>query len=143
MTTTPIANDRGLCAECGTSPITLAGAAVCAECAFEMDGTVQPSVPRRICLRRTKGWKMPRNTVKVDRSTVWGNPIVIGVAAHNGVLLTPAECVAEFRKLVLGESRLYPSLADIRLELRGKNLGCWCREGDPCHASVLLEIANS
>ena len=28
-------------------------------------------------------------------------------------------------------------------ELRGKNLACWCREGSPCHADVLLEIANA
>lgn len=27
-------------------------------------------------------------------------------------------------------------------ELRGKNLGCWCKIGDPCHADVLLELAN-
>ena len=30
--------------------------------------------PQRIQLKRTKGWKMPPNTVKVDRSTRWGNP---------------------------------------------------------------------
>ena len=27
-------------------------------------------------------------------------------------------------------------------ELRGKNLACWCKPGSPCHADVLLEIAN-
>lgn len=26
--------------------------------------------------------------------------------------------------------------------LRGKNLACWCKVGDPCHADVLLELAN-
>ncbi|SDC30369.1 protein of unknown function [Sphingomonas sp. YR710] len=30
--------------------------------------------PVRIQLRRAAGWRMPRNTVKVDRSTKWGNP---------------------------------------------------------------------
>src|SRR3972149_5376756 len=34
--------------------------------------------PKRIQLRRTKGWRMPDNTVKVDRSTRWGNPWPIG-----------------------------------------------------------------
>jgi hypothetical protein len=29
----------------------------------------------------------------------------------------------------------------IRRELKGKNLACWCPAG-PCHADVLLEIAN-
>lgn len=28
-------------------------------------------------------------------------------------------------------------------ELRGKNLACWCKPGKPCHADVLLEIANA
>jgi hypothetical protein len=28
-------------------------------------------------------------------------------------------------------------------ELRGKNLGCWCAAGQPCHVDVLLEIANA
>lgn len=26
--------------------------------------------------------------------------------------------------------------------LRGKNLACWCKLGAPCHADVLLELAN-
>jgi hypothetical protein len=30
-----------------------------------------------------------------------------------------------------------------RLELAGKNLACWCKPGEPCHADVLLEIANA
>ncbi len=27
-------------------------------------------------------------------------------------------------------------------ELRGKNLSCWCKPSEPCHADVLLRIAN-
>lgn len=27
--------------------------------------------------------------------------------------------------------------------LRGKNLACWCKLGEPCHADVLLELANA
>lgn len=29
------------------------------------------------------------------------------------------------------------------LQLRGKNLACWCPIGAPCHADVLLELANA
>lgn len=37
-----------------------------------------------------------------------------------------------------------PSLADIREHLAGKNLACWCpHDGQPCHADVLLELANA
>lgn len=35
-------------------------------------------MPERIQLRRTKGWRMPPDTVKVDRTTKWGNPFVVG-----------------------------------------------------------------
>lgn len=34
------------------------------------------------------------------------------------------------------------TLDDIRRELAGRDLMCWCRTGQPCHADVLLEIAN-
>ena len=33
--------------------------------------------PRRVQLRRTRGWRMPANTVKVDRTTRFGNPFSI------------------------------------------------------------------
>lgn len=32
---------------------------------------------------------------------------------------------------------------DIRTELAGRDLACWCKPGDPCHADVLLEVANA
>ena len=84
-------------------------------------------MPRRIQLKRTKGWKMPPNTVKVDRSTKWGNPFT----ADNSGGVDPA---LRFRCEV---APLLPVE-----ELRGKNLACWCRFDDDCHATVLLELAN-
>jgi hypothetical protein len=36
----------------------------------------------------------------------------------------------------------YPTLAEIRAQLTGRDLCCWCPLGRPCHADVLLEIAN-
>jgi len=35
-----------------------------------------------------------------------------------------------------------PTVETIQRELRGKNLACWCKPDDPCHADVLLAIAN-
>ena len=35
------------------------------------------SEPVRI-QKRSKGWKMPENTVYVGRPTKWGNPFVVG-----------------------------------------------------------------
>ena len=36
-----------------------------------------------------------------------------------------------------------PEKAEIIAQLRGKNLACFCRPGDPCHADVLLDLANA
>lgn len=77
---------------------------------------------------------MPPNTVKVDRSTPWGNPCIVTPET------TPAEAVAAFRDYL--DTRLSFQFEIIR-ELRGKNLGCWCKIGEPCHGDVLLEIANA
>jgi hypothetical protein len=35
------------------------------------------------------------------------------------------------------------ALENVRRELRGKNLACWCPVGGPCHANSLLIIANA
>ncbi len=103
----------------------------------------------RVQLRRTKGWRMPPDTVKVDRSTRWGNPFVIG---RDG---SQAECVQRFRDLMAGqvvveggasseEQGAYLAHAHAhRAELRGKHLACWCRLGTPCHADVLLAFVNA
>lgn len=37
----------------------------------------------------------------------------------------------------------YPSDDEIRAALRGRDLACWCPLDQPCHADVLLEIANA
>ena len=93
-------------------------------------------MPERIQLSRKKGWKMPPNTVKVDRSTGYGNPFPakdVGGAE---------EAVRRFRVFVLGFLD-EPSVRANMEKLRGKNLACWCKIGEPCHADVLLELANS
>lgn len=102
-------------------------------------------MPERVQLRRTKGWRMPENTVKVDRSTKWGNPHPW--RAEKGYFgnrwnsdAHARACAREvFRDIVRRGD--FAALADIE-ELRGKNLACWCPLDEPCHADVLLELAN-
>jgi len=93
------------------------------------------SVPERIQLRRSKGWRKPVDAVVVARPTRWGNPFREGVHGDS------ARCVASYRKAfeagVLGFSQ-----ADVRSELSGRDLACWCRIAEPCHADVLLQMAN-
>ncbi len=124
-------------------------------------------MPERVQLRRTKGWRMPPNAMKVDRSTRWGNPFS---CTPHGCQVKPCGCCEPFRccTLVFREfvvsgiegresctgsivaafdaAEGYPYrnklVAGLPL-LRGKNLACWCAPDKPCHADVLLEIANA
>jgi len=112
--------------------------------------------PQRIQRRRVKGWRMPPNTVSVTRPGKWGNPYTVVAAGEryavlnecaiitDGAALTRAgaicRAVAMFdRALRMG--LLDVTVADVRRELRGKNLACYCPPGSPCHADVLLEVA--
>lgn len=110
--------------------------------------------PIRIQLRRTKGWRMPENTIHVARPSKWGNPFVVSEKKiiprkHAGgayiAVPTVEDAVACYR-IRLTEHR--PDIAEAaRRELRGKNLACFCplpAPGAPdlCHARVLLEVAN-
>lgn len=98
--------------------------------------------PKRIQRKRTKGWRMPERAVYVGRPTMWGNRWRIGV--HSNLLgrnvKTVEEAVALYRRLAWPEPHHH---AWIRENLRGKDLVCWCRLDRPCHADVLLEIANA
>lgn len=98
--------------------------------------------PKRIQLRRTKGWRMPPNTVKVDRSTKWGNIFVAGRPNP----LIPGAVVADRRHAYLlfrAHAPLNDDLVEAaRRELRGLNLGCWCSPDEDCHADVYLDLAN-
>jgi len=94
----------------------------------------------RIQLSRAKGWRKPRDTMKVDRSTAYGNPWRAGMYKD----FTAADAVAYFRRWMAGDLSLRSAgkPPDIGL-LRGKSLACWCKLGEPCHADVLLELANA
>lgn len=92
--------------------------------------------PRRVQLSRAKGWRMPENTVSVARPGRWGNPFRIGDFG----IPTAHDAVQRFRGW-FGGYVVGPTLPDVA-PLRGKNLACWCRLDQPCHAEVLLELAN-
>jgi hypothetical protein len=118
--------------------------------------------PQRIQRKRTKGYKTPPGTVYVGRPSRFGNPFRVGVWG------TAQECVDAYRRWMdphpTPENTTWRnSLYDdprfdhhykpywgfllmaahvITNHLRGKNLSCWCKIGEPCHADILLEIAN-
>jgi hypothetical protein len=108
--------------------------------------------------------------LNVGRPGVWGNPFVVGEPsglglAENAEPLIPAlsleDCLRLYRSMILGQvtPEMFPTEALWRhrfgkafgrdadpaqevLGLRGKNLACWCGGDHPCHADVLLELAN-
>ena len=93
-------------------------------------------MPIRIQRKRTKGWRMPDGAVYVGRPTKWGNPYQVGTVAAP----TRDAALAGFCNWI-GHAR--PDwIAMLKDELGGKNLACWCPLDQPCHADVLLEIAN-
>lgn len=115
--------------------------------------------PARIQLRRTKGWRLPPNARSVARPTKFGNPFRIADAIEAGFLSvdTPPEEAAKFvvecfRDWTAGDSDWWrgPESDERKAwmrrhlaDLRGLDLACWCRLGHPCHADVLLELANA
>jgi hypothetical protein len=104
--------------------------------------------PVRIQRQRTKGWKKPNNTTCVTRGTLWGNPFIVRpdlcagekVGRQYFAVPTIEDAVATYRDFMNERPDL---IEKARRNLRGKNLACFCRLDQPCHADVLLELANS
>jgi hypothetical protein len=86
------------------------------------------------------GGKVNRNGIKMPQSK-WANPFRVG---RDGAAIE--EVIAEYRDHLLASPRLMAELH----ELRDRDLACWCSGPDgygkdkraPCHADVLLELAN-
>lgn len=133
-----------------------------------------PYGPVRVQRKRTKGWKMPENTVYVGRGTRWGNPFMI-VKYSNGkwaikcdnddnqVKLLTKLCHATYdtrEEAAKDAVRCYSHwllpythegnldeflqsqavLEDALLSLKNKNLSCWCKKEETCHADFLLKL---
>jgi hypothetical protein len=99
--------------------------------------------PRRIQRKRIKGWRMPEGAIYVGRGSQWGNPFRVGYSGD------AARCVELYRQQL--ESALrggeactahFIRIARHLRVLRGSVLACWCRLDQPCHADVLLRVAN-
>lgn len=120
-------------------------------------------MPERFRLSRSSGWRMPPGGMSVARPSRWGNPFFVGgdyrwaegqpcpfpragAVLRDGDSGSIVRCqsveqaVAWFRTWA---TEMNPTIAaDARQFLAGHDLGCWCGPDRPCHADVLLEIAN-
>lgn len=120
-------------------------------------------MPERVQLSRTRGWRKPPGMIVVSRPSRWGNPIkALDVGSQYPSLddrQVATLIVRDFKVLAerghlgfpnwrhFGGERgpvawTYPPVAEIREQLGGRDLGCWCPLAMPCHADVLLRIAN-
>jgi Domain of unknown function (DUF4326) len=94
-------------------------------------------LPARIQYSRIRGWRKPLRTVLVSRGTRWGNPFLVSADGT----ANRERAVDEFRDALIG-GRLDITVDEVQRQLKGWNLGCWCPLDRPCHADVLLELAN-
>ena len=92
--------------------------------------------------------------VYVGRPGKWGNPFkVTGEKGHwfvlsdNGFpLVTFNEkkeaidcCVENYKEYISHEHNA--GVVNVN-DLKGKNLSCWCKKDEACHADILLELSN-
>jgi hypothetical protein len=114
--------------------------------------------PRRLRLSRGRGFDLQAasrklnglEAVNVARPSIFGNPFVVGKFG------TREECVAMFGAMLNGllcvsctdpdpfrQQLAHAAILGNIRRLTGRNLACWCRlDGKPCHADLLLEVAN-
>ena len=94
-------------------------------------------MPRRYQLRRTKGWRLPPNTVSVARPGRYGNPHRM----RDGPRRERHRVVEAYRE-DLETGRLPYTEDELSDELCGVNVACYCSEDEECHGDVVLEVAN-
>ncbi|MCS6853478.1 MAG: DUF4326 domain-containing protein [Elioraea sp.] len=110
--------------------------------------------PGRVKLRRVKGWRLPRDVMRVDRSTRRGNPFrchdPVGAVAIFRARIAGDDAEASRLARACGASVVGPVGLSARAEvlaslplLRGRRLACWCAPDQPCHTDVFLEHAGA
>lgn len=131
-------------------------------------GAAKEIAPKRIQRQRAKGWRMPEGAVYVGRPTRWGNPFCFVLAPYGrekrlvhlpsgrpikmlricDVVTSDPEkrrenCATAFEMWIEGRSEDARAMREAaQVALRGLDLACWCPLDSPCHADVLLRIAN-
>lgn len=119
------------------------------------------SAPKRVQMSRQHPWRADNpDAVIVARPGPFGNPFRIGEWFTPGVtgpdphiyragqserVRDRAHAVELFREWAhyRRNYRYDPFGMTLAASLAGRDLACWCPLGQPCHADVLLEIANS
>ena len=115
--------------------------------------------PQRMQLSRRAGFNLQEASValnglsakRITRPGPWGNPFTIDDMAkrygldRDAAQAKAVELCGQWLRGNIDQALIPgapPSREAIRSELAGHNLACWCRAGTPCHADVLIELAN-
>lgn len=97
--------------------------------------------PIEVQRKREKDYRHPENTKSVASPGVWGNPHIAGKDNCGDNRTAVIRFEHDLITLTLKDNKGVPLLKRIS-ELRGRNLSCFCKLGEPCHRSVLIEYAN-
>jgi hypothetical protein len=89
--------------------------------------------PQRGRRLRKRNWRKPQGSVIVSRPSLWGNQYKV----ENG---NQQAAVDAYRFWLASHPE---RVAQAREQLAGKQLLCYCRLDQPCHADVLIEVANT
>src|SRR3972149_2913182 len=87
------------------------------------------AMPRRIQRKRTKGWRMPANTVYVGRPTKWGNP-------YNSQKMGIEQSVKAFR-LAIEEVSWSNHVEKSSIRVKALAQSVWGRQGSGLGHGVL------
>lgn len=117
------------------------------------------SAPQRIQLSRRKGYRKPEGAVVVARPSKWGNPFRVertrnpeyvsrgawyvddGIGVEFFADREDAAAYAvELHRSDLLAGRLGVTVEDVKRELAGRDLACWC--SGVCHGDNYLSVAN-
>lgn len=123
------------------------------------------SGPKRIQMSRQHAWRADNpDAVIVARPSRWGNPFPVAEYGLNLALELYRQALGggwspslldqsepdEYWDLVYSRTKEFRRRlggGDVkwfaRYELGGRDLACWCPLDQPCHADVLLELANT
>lgn len=125
------------------------------------------NAPKRVQMTRQRPWRAENpDAVIVARPSKWGNPFKPAfvdaqwIAQDENGVKYPGygprapwggwptregairECVRLFDETECEYQLGRFTHADVHAELAGRDLACWCPLDSPCHADVLLELAN-
>lgn len=106
-------------------------------------------MPIRHQIRRAKGFRFPAGAKKVDRSTGFGNPFVVGVHGRredcvrwHARLINDGFCQYTNREHMLQQRDHYLYVRENISKLFGKDVACFCPLDAPCHGDNYLAMAS-